>query len=137
MKKLALLAGGCGAVVAMAVLGAGPAAADAPDVTGETYGTAVQILKYQGYKPVFAGSIGKDLPQSQCLVIAQDSAGQTQRLRLDCKLPKGQEMPDAPNTHRMVPPGGSMPTAPDGHGQTDNRPTPGAGTVTVTPRPVG
>ena len=44
------------------VVAAKPTAADAPDVTGETYGAAVQILKYQGYKPVFAGSIGKDLP---------------------------------------------------------------------------
>jgi hypothetical protein len=50
---------------------------------------------------------------------------------LDCTLAPGQEKPGAPNTHSLVPPGGSVPTSGD-----PNRPTPGAGTVTVTPVPV-
>jgi hypothetical protein len=50
------------------------------------------------------------------------------RLRLDCKLHRGQEKPKPANTRSLVPPGGSVP------GETNsNRPTPGAGTVTVTP----
>lgn len=135
MKKIALFTGGTAAVVAMAVIGAGPAAADAPDVTGETFATASAILKSHGYKPQFGGAIGKDLPQAQCIVVEQTPSGRMQRLRLDCKLAAGQEKPPAPNTHRLVPEGGSVPGLPDGNGAT--RPTPGAGTVTVVPRPVG
>ncbi len=139
MKKLALCAGGIGAAVAMAVIGAAQASANAPDVTGEAYGKAVAILKSQGYKPVFGGSIGSDLPQSQCVVNDQSSmTNGTQRLRLDCNLAPGQEKPGAPNTHSLVAPGGAA--LPDGQGQTDGnapRPTPGAGTVTVIPTPVG
>jgi hypothetical protein len=82
---------------------------------------------------VFGGAIGGDLPQSQCVVAEQTSmTNGKQRLRLDCTLAPGQEKPGAPNTHSLVPPGGSVPS--DGGGQ---RPTPGAGTVTVTPVPVG
>ena len=142
MKKLALLVGGVGATVAMAVIGAGNASANPPDVMGETYGRAVSILKSQGYNAVCGGSVGSGLPQSQCIVIDQQ-AGQTQwgqtggtmRLRLDCTLKPGETAPPAPNTHSVVPPGGSVPGATGGSGGT--RPTPGAGTVTVTPVPVG
>ena len=146
MKKFALLAAGTAAAVSMAVIGATQAHAAAPDVTGEPYGKAVAVLKNQGYKAVFGGSIGNDLPQSQCVVIAQEATGAgTQRLRLDCNLAPGQEKPGAPNTHRLVPPGGSVPggasSAPAQGAQPApgqaGRPTPGAGTVTVTPRPVG
>lgn len=133
MKKLVLFAGGAGAAVVMAVLGAAQASANAPDVTGETYGKAVAILHSQGYSTVFGGSIGSDLPQSQCVVAEQASmTNGKQRLRLDCTLAPGQEKPGAPNTHSLVPPGGSVPS-----GEGGQRPTPGAGTVTVTPVPVG
>ena len=135
MKKIALMIGSAAVTAGVVVLATGPASADVPDVTGETYGQAVAILKNQGYKAVFAGSVGDDLPQSQCIVIAQNSAGLNQRLRLDCKLAPGQTMPVAPNTHRLVPQGGSMPGVPDGNG--NGRPTPGAGTVVVQPVPVG
>lgn len=148
MKKIALLTGGVSAALAVAILGAAPAVAAAPDITGEPYGRAVAILKSHGYKAVFGGSIGSDLPQSQCLVIEQQALGNgNQRLRLDCKLAAGQEQPKAPNTHSLVPPGGSIPGA--GSGDTaqnpqqapqqaqPGRPTPGAGTVTVTPVPIG
>lgn len=152
MKKLALLVGGAGAAIAMAVVGAGQAMADAPDVTGETYGSAVAILKAQGYSAVFGGAVGSDLPQSQCIVIEQTLKGSstwntpwgqsgTMRLRLDCTLHPGQKKPQAPNTHSVVPPGGSVTGAPGATGAPGptggNRPTPGAGTVTVTPVPVG
>lgn len=146
MKKLALFVGGSAAAVSMALVGASQANAAPPDVTGEMYGRAVAILKSHGYKAVFGGSIGNDLPQSQCLVLEQQPAGRNVRLRLDCNLQPGQEQPKAPNTHSLVPPGGSVPRATDGQTAPDGqpaapaqpgRPTPGAGTVTVTPRPVG
>ena len=143
MKKVALLVTGCTAAAAMAVIGAGNAHA-APDVTGETYGQAVAILQSQGYAAVFAGSVGSDLPQSQCIVIEQSGGtggnpwstpwnpqgGGTMRLRLNCNLARGQTKPQAPGTRSIAPPQG-------GAGQGGNRPTPGAGTVTVTPVPVG
>jgi hypothetical protein len=137
LKKLALMVGGAGAAVAMAVIGAGNASATAPDVTGEAYGKAVQILHAQGYSAVFGGSVGSDLPQVQCIVSQQKSigTGAKQSLMLDCTLAPGQEKPGAPNTHSLVPPGGSVPTS--GAAADPNRPTPGAGTVTVTPVPVG
>ena len=72
---------------------------------------------------------------SQCIVIAQSSVSRgKQRLRLNCSLPQGQHAP-AQGTHTLTP----HPAAPGaGDGGTDgNRPTPGAGTVTVTPVPIG
>ncbi|WP_099020774.1 hypothetical protein [Mycolicibacterium palauense] len=146
MKKFALFASGASAALAVAVFGAGQASAAAPDVTGEMYGKAVSILKSQGYKAMFGGSIGSDLPQSQCLVIDQQGGSNgIQRLRLDCNLQPGQDQPVAPNTHSLVPPGGSVPkdgAATSGSGTATapaapGRPTPGAGTVTVTPVPIG
>ncbi|CAN5866245.1 hypothetical protein BH09ACT7_BH09ACT7_22900 [soil metagenome] len=136
MKKLALFAGGAGAAVAMAVIGAGNAHANPPDVTGEAYGKAVSILHAQGYSSVFGGSVGSDLPQSQCIVSQQKTlgTGAKQQLMLDCTLAPGQEKPGAPNTHSLVPPGGSVPTS---GADAPSRPTPGAGTVTVTPVPIG
>ncbi len=153
MKKVALLVAGTGAVLAMGIVGTGSATADMPDVEGETYGAAQQILQSMGFQAVFGGSVGSDLPQSQCIVIEQSAQPSsmwsrpmgttgTMKLRLDCNLKKGQEQPQAPNTHSLVPPGGSV-VGPDGSlmtgpGATEGpRPTPGAGTVTVTPRPIG
>ena len=51
------------------------------------------------------------------------------KLMLDCTLPAGADKPQAPGTLSLVPPGGSVPSG--------ARPTPGAGTVTVTPVPIG
>lgn len=132
MKKLALLVSGTSAVVAMTVIGIGQASADPPDVTGEVYGKAVALLKASGYKAVFGGSVGDDLPQQQCRVASAQpisGSGFKLKLMLDCTLEEGETKPGAPNTHSLVPPGGSIPTG--------ARPTPGAGTVTVTPVPVG
>ena len=142
MKKVALLVPGVGAAVAAAIIGAAQASADAPYVIGEPYARAVAILQSQGYTAVFGGSVGSDLPQSQCIVIDQKGqvgnswstpwnpmgGGGTMKLRLDCNLHPGQQKPAAPGTRSMVPPGGSAGGAGGGA-----RPTPGAGTVTVTP----
>lgn len=146
MKKVALLVPGVGAVVTMGVIGvmgAGQADAQVPNVVGETYGKAVAILQSQGYTAVFGGSVGSALPQSQCIVIEQKAqvgntwstpwnpmgSGGALKLRLDCNLAPGQTKPPAPGT-RSVAPGGSS----AGGGA---RPTPGAGTVVVTPVPIG
>ena len=121
MKKLALLVPGVGAAVAIAVIGAGQASAQAPNVIGETYGKAVALLRASGYTAVFAGSVGSDLPQSQCIVIDQQGQSSTNtwnptgtagamRLRLDCNVVPGQNKPPAPGTRSMVP---GMPRALD------------------------
>ncbi len=143
MKKVVLLVPGVAAAVAAAVLGAGHADAQ-PNVIGETYAKAVAILQSQGYSAIFGGAVGSDLPQSQCIVISQKpqigntwstpwnpmGGGGAMTLRLDCQLHPGQTKPPTPGTRSMVPPGGSA----GGGGQ---RPTPGAGTVTVQPVPIG
>lgn len=124
----------------MAVLGTGQANAEVPDVTGEPYGRAIAILKSLGYKGTFGGAIGNDLPQSQCIVLEQQPSGRSVRMRLNCELAPGAEQPVAPNTHSLVPPGGSIPqpgTSGAPAPADPNRPTPGAGTVTVTPRVLG
>ena len=90
MNKLVMLSGGCLAAGTVALLGAGAAmsqpqagtSAHPSNVVGEQYGRALAILKSQGYKAVFGGSIGNDLPQSQCLVLEQQPAGRNVRLRL-------------------------------------------------------
>lgn len=132
MKKVVFLVCGASAAASMVVIGSGHAGADVPDVTGETYGKAVAILKSEGIKPIFGGSIGDDLPEAQCTVSQQSVVppGTKIKLMLDCNLPEGADKPGAPNTHSLVPPGGSVPNE-------GNRPTPGAGTVTVTPVPIG
>jgi hypothetical protein len=131
VKKTALLVAGASAAVAMGVFGAGHAVADVPDVTGLDFNTASAVLKSQGFTVMFDGSIGSDLPESQCIVVHQTMAAfGVMRVRLDCSLHPGQTKPPAPGTRSVVPGGG--PGA-----QTGARPTPGAGTVTVTPVPVG
>jgi hypothetical protein len=55
----------------MGFLFAGHASSDTLDVTGITYGQAVQVLKSQGYMVEFQGSVGGDVPQSQCVVASQ------------------------------------------------------------------
>ena len=100
MKKVAILFGGASAAIAMVVIGSGHAGADVPDVSGETYGKAVALLKAQGIRPVFGGSVGSDLPQSQCIVSSVQPilAGQGAKLKLmlDCTLPEGADKPQAP-----------------------------------------
>ena len=62
--------------MAGAVLGMAPSSADPDDnnianVTGEPTAKAVAILRAMGYKTVFGGAVGGDVPQSQCVVSSQ------------------------------------------------------------------
>jgi hypothetical protein len=73
VKKLAAVAVGSAALATIGFLSAGHASSDngALDVSGNTYAQAVKILKSQGYKAVFQGSVGSDVPQQQCIVDSQ------------------------------------------------------------------
>lgn len=73
---------GVTAAAALALLGAGPAAADD---TGQTYAQAQAALKDQGYAVIQSTSIGDQLPQSECRVVKQlTSANGHVMLSLDC-----------------------------------------------------
>ena len=126
MKKLVVL-GGAGVFVAVsaALLSAGAAssdpAANSLDVTGETYAQAVKVLKSQGVKTGFGGSVGSDLPQAQCLVSGEKklSSGKVM-LMLDCTQAAKDQL------------------AAQGVGGPPGAPTVGSnGVTTVTPTPVG
>ena len=135
MKKLILAAAGAVAVgSAVAALGMGssnadPAANNTLNVLGEPYGKAVAILHAQGFKAVFGGSVGGDVPQAQCVVQSQKELSQTKmQLMLNCTK---EAQPDQPAAT-------SAATAPALGGDSGARPTPGApGVVTVTPTQVG
>jgi hypothetical protein len=73
VNKLVALAAGSAALATMGFLAAGHASSDtsALDVSGNTYAQAVQILKSQGWRAVFEGAVGSDVPQSQCVVESQ------------------------------------------------------------------
>jgi hypothetical protein len=134
-----------GSAIALSVCAssADPSSASTYNVVGEPYAKAVAILRAQGVKTTFGGSVGSDVPQSQCVVSSErvlsagsggsiaggsQSAGRVQ-LMLDCTAAAQPEKPAAT----------SAATAP-GTQSTDagNRPTAGApGVVTVIPTPVG
>jgi hypothetical protein len=75
VKKLVLLAVCAGAAASSIVLSTGVAVSDPSaaslNVVGEPYGKAMGILKSQGVKGTFGGSVGSDLPQAQCIVDQQ------------------------------------------------------------------
>jgi hypothetical protein len=75
VKKLVLLAIGVAAAASATVLSTGVAESDPSvaslNVVGEPYGKAMGILKSQGVKGTFGGSVGSDLPQAQCIVDQQ------------------------------------------------------------------
>jgi hypothetical protein len=72
VKKLVAIGGGSLALASIALLSAGPASSDGPlDVSGQSYGKAVALLRSQGYKATFGGSVGSDVPQAQCIVESQ------------------------------------------------------------------
>lgn len=76
MKKLVLLAIGAAAAASSTVLSTGVADSDPGsistlNVVGEPYGKAMSILKSQGVRGTFGGSVGSDLPQAQCIVDQQ------------------------------------------------------------------
>jgi hypothetical protein len=76
VKKLVLLAVSAAAAASATVLGTGVADSDPGgmstlNVVGEPYGKAIAILKSQGVKGTFGGSVGSDVPQAQCVVDQQ------------------------------------------------------------------
>jgi hypothetical protein len=75
VKKLVLLAISAAAAASATVLSTGVAESDPTaaslNVVGEPYGKAIGILKSQGVKGTFGGSVGSDLPQAQCIVDQQ------------------------------------------------------------------
>ncbi|MEZ0050113.1 hypothetical protein ABIA30_001103 [Mycobacterium sp. MAA66] len=92
MNKLVVLAGAA-AMGSAAVFGTSVAASDpgvggssnAMNVVGESYARAVSILKSQGVRATFGGSVGSDVPQAQCIVDQQKLSGQGRMiLMLNC-----------------------------------------------------
>lgn len=137
MKKLKMLTAGAvaaGAVAmgATAMFGSSVAASDpggsnSMNVVGESYARAVSILKSQGVKATFGGSVGSDVPQAQCIV-DQEKMGSHGRviLMLNCTT-KAVE-----NAQAGAPAaGGGAPGAPQGPHVGSN------GVTTVQATPVG
>jgi hypothetical protein len=91
----------------------------------------VAILRAQGVKAVFGGSVGSDVPQAQCVVASQKvlTTAYKMQLNLDCTAAAQPQRPAAPSA-------AGVPGAQGTEGAA--RPTPGApGVVTVVPTPVG
>jgi hypothetical protein len=86
VNKLVVLSGGLAAVGSAALVGAGIAMSQPSlNVVGEPYNRALQILKTQGIKAYFGGSVGSVLPQAECLVDQQKiTSGGRMLLMLDC-----------------------------------------------------
>jgi hypothetical protein len=90
VKKLVVVGAGAFAVVLAALLtpavaDSDPGAGSALNVVGEPYGRANQILKSQGVKATFGGSVGSDLPQAACIVDSQKVTSQGRMiLMLNC-----------------------------------------------------
>jgi len=126
----AVVAGSAAAALSMGAGSADPASNSTYNVVGEPYARAVAILRAQGVKTSFGGSVGSDVPQSQCVVSSQKvTGGGTMQLMLNCTEAAQPEQPAAT----------SAASAP-GAGSTDagGRPTAGApGVVTVVATPVG
>jgi len=135
VRKLVLVLAGAAVAGSAVALGIGASSADPSssstyNVVGEPYAKAVAILRAQGVKTTFGGSVGSDVPQSQCLVSSQKvTSSAKMQLMLDCTAAAQPKQPAVT----------SAATAP-GTQSTDagNRPTAGApGVVTVIPTPVG
>lgn len=144
MKKRLLAAGGAAvAAAASLAVGIGSGNADPGDtnstlnVVGEPYAKAVAILRAQGVKATFGGSVGSDVPQSQCIVASEKvlTASRHIQLNLDCTA-EAQPQPAAPPAGTTSTSGAS---GTSGAPATETaRPTPGApGVVTVIPTRVG
>lgn len=137
MRKLMLVvAGAVASGAAIVALGNGAGSADPGsgnllNVVGEPYAKAVAILRAQGVKTTFGGSVGSDVPQAQCIVSSQKILTMAKMtLMLDCTAAAQPEAPSAPSTGT-----GTSGTGDSGAG---GRPTPGApGVVTVVPTQVG
>mgnify|MGYP001035669190 CR=1 FL=1 len=93
-KPVALIAGAIAmgsAVGSIALFGTSVAASDpgaassSANVVGESYARAVSILKAQGLRTTFGGSVGSDVPQPQCIVDQQKASGRGRMiLMLNC-----------------------------------------------------
>ena len=135
MRKLVLVLAGTAVAGTAVALSSGASSADPSssstyNVVGEPYAKAVAILRAQGVKATFGGSVGSDVPQAQCLVSSQKvTSSAKMQLMLDCTAAAQPEQPAAT----------SAATAPGTQGtDAGNRPTAGApGVVTVIPTPVG
>lgn len=90
MNKFVMAAAGTAAVGAAAMFGSSVAASDpgqggGTNVVGESYARAVTLLKSQGMKATFGGSVGSDVPQAQCIVTQQKMSGHGRMiLELNC-----------------------------------------------------
>ena len=123
MRKLVLVLAStavAGSAVALSVgaSGADPSSTSTYNVVGEPYAKAVAILRAQGIKTTFGGSVGSDVPQSQCVVSSQKvTSSAKMQLMLNCTAAA---QPEQPATTAAA-------TAP-GTQSTDagNRPTAGA-----------
>lgn len=135
--KLMAAAGVLASATGMGALGMAASAADPAsnstyNVVGEPYGKAVAILRAQGVPTTFGGSVGSDVPQSQCIVASEKilSTGKIQ-LMLDCTAEAQPDFPAAPSVANAPTSGAPNPDA-------GTRPTPGApGVVSVVPTRVG
>ena len=135
MRKLVLVLAGtavAGTAVALSIgaSSADPASSSTYNVVGEPYAKAVAILRAQGVKATFGGSVGSDVPQAQCVVSSEKVLSSAKmQLMLDCTAAAQPERPAA--TSAATAPGTQSADA-------GNRPTAGApGVVTVIPTPVG
>lgn len=145
MKKLLLTAAASAAAtgvclgVSLGVGHADPGDNSTLNVVGEPYAKAVAILRAQGVKTTFGGSVGSDVPQAQCIVVTEKvlSASRKIQLNVDCTAaaqPQPQQ-PASPSTAGTATSGSASSGAP---ASDTPRPTPGApGIVTVIPKPVG
>ena len=136
MRKLvlalsaAVVAGSAAAALSIGASSADPASNSTYNVVGEPYAKAVAILRAQGVPASFGGSVGSDVPQSQCVVSSQKvTGGGKMQLMLNCTAAAQPEQPAA--TSAASAPG-------SGSSDAGGRPTAGApGVVTVVATPVG
>lgn len=145
MNKLFLTVG-CGAAagagaVAMALgigsVHAAPSDNSTYNVVGEPYAKAVAILRAQGVKATFGGSVGSDVPQAQCIVSSEKVVASHIQLSLDCTA-EAQPQPQQPATTATSGTATSGAATSGAPATETARPTPGApGVVTVIPKQVG
>ena len=126
MKKLVAL--GAAALAVPAAIGAAalftspvamsePASVAALDVVGEPYARAMAILKSQGVKGSFGGSVGSDLPQAQCIVDSQKvNSGGKMTLMLNCTTEAARDAAGSAAAAPAAPGAAAGPVAP-GAGQ--------------------
>ena len=140
LKKL-LLTVGCAAAAGAAALGVGlgtghadPSGNSTYNVVGEPYAKAVAILRSQGVKATFGGSVGSDVPQAQCIVASEKMLSASNHIQLNLDY-TAKAQPQQPATAGSGASGAATSGAPASQ---TARPTPGApGVVTVIPTQVG